>query len=204
MAKESYITTNKYGKRVFMPRTEGTKPERQIASILESVGIRCDVENDDGLKYEMGFCFDETGYRRKKYDIAILKYGKPKLLIEYDGEAHYQESFFKDTGVRPERCTAHVVRSGIADAIKSAIAANHHVAYIRVNKAHMPHIRDLLIAYIEVIVNEMDCLKNANNEVVMIDMLEKYGWDFQYIPPSEPTKAEIARINAMHNYRNIK
>lgn len=202
MAKESHITTNKYGKTVFLPRTEGTKPEMEIANVLESLGIYQEGENEDGLKYVMGFFFDETGYRRKKYDLAILKYGKPKLLIEYDGEAHYQESFFEDTGVRPERCTAHVVRAGIGEAIKSALAAKHGVPYLRLNSYHMEHIRDLLIAYIEIVVNEKDCLKNGNNEILMIDMLDKYGWDFPYIPPSSPTKAEAERINRMFGHKN--
>lgn len=199
MAKYDHITTNKYGKTVFLPKTEGTKPELTIAATLDSIGIHQGTENSDGLRYEMGFFFDETGYRRKKYDLAVLKHGKPKLLIEYDGEAHYQEAFFESTGVRPERCTAHVVRTGIGEAIKTAIAIKHQVPYIRVNSHHMNHIRDLLIAYIEIVVNEADCLKNTNNEVVMIDMLEKYGWDFPYIPPSSPTKAESKRINKMQS-----
>lgn len=202
MPNYNYTTINKYGKSVFLPKTEGTKPEQQIANVLDSIGIHQDTENADGLSYVMGFFFDETGYRRKKYDLAILKNRAVKLLIEYDGEAHYKESFFEDTGVRPERCTAHVVRTGIGEAIKSALAAKHGIPYVRVNSHHMDHIRDLLIAYIEIIVNDADCLKNANNEVLMIDMLEKYGWDFPYIPPSAPTKAEIDRIKKMEGLHN--
>ncbi len=197
MAQYSYTAVNKYGKKIFFPKTENTIPEKAIAASLENIGIFQDKPNEDGLTYMMGFFFDETGYRKKKYDVAILKDGQPRLLIEYDGEAHYTELFYEDMGVRPERCTAHVVRAGISDAIKTAIALKHNVPYIRVNRYHMPHIRDLLIAYIEIIINEKDCLKNANNEVVMIDLLEKYGWDFDYIEPSEKTKAEQERISQM-------
>ena len=64
MAKYEYVTTNKYGKTVFMPRTEGTKPEQAIANALDSIGIHEDGDNSDGLRYTMGFFFDETGYRR--------------------------------------------------------------------------------------------------------------------------------------------
>ena len=201
MAKNTYITTNKYGKTVFMPRTEGTKPEQKIAEVLDKIGIHQNRVNADGLSYTMGFFFDETGYRRKKYDLAILKDGAPKLLIEYDGEAHYEEEFFESTGVRPERCTAHVVRAGIGEAIKTALAVKQNVPYIRLNSHHMTHIRDLIIAYVEIIVNEANCLKNANDEVLMIDMMEKYGWDFPYIPPSAPTKAEAERIKRMESNR---
>ena len=199
MAHYDYVTTNKYGKTVYMPKTEGTNPEMQIAAALDSIGIHQDAENADGLSYQMGFRFDETGYRRKKYDLAVLKHGHPKLLIEYDGNGHYQEEFYESTGVRPERCTAHVVRAGIGEAIKTAIAVQHNVPYLRLTSFHMKHIRDLLIAYIEIVVNELNCLKNANNEVLMIDMLEKYGWDFPYIAPSAPSKAEIKRIREMDN-----
>ena len=201
----SYIVKNKYGKTVFMPSIEGTKPELLIASVLDSIGIHRDIENTEGLSYVMGFYFDETGNRRKKYDLAILKHGEPKLLIEYDGEAHYEEEFYESTGVRPERCTAHVVRAGISEAIKTALAVKHNVPYIRVNKCHMSHIRDLIIAYIEVIVvNEGKCIKNTNNEVLMIDMMEKYGWDFQYVLPSSLSKAEAERIQKMKDDRCSK
>lgn len=197
MAKYSYVTTNKYGKTVFMPKTEGTRPESMIASALDSIGIHQDTENGDGLRYMMGFFFDEAGSRRKKYDIAILKRGTPMLLIEYDGEAHYDEGFYESTGVRLERCTAHVVRTGIGEAIKTALAVKHNVPYVRINNAHMKHLRDLLIAYVEIVVNGSFSLKNANNEVLMIDMLEKYGWDFPYVPPSSPSKAERLKIQEM-------
>ena len=197
MADYNYTTKNKYGKTVHMPKTEKTKPELAIASALEDIGIHKDSDNKEGLRYTMGFFFNETGYRRKKYDVGILKHGKPALLIEYDGEGHYSEAFYESTGVRPERCTAHVVRAGIGEAIKTALAVKHSVPYIRVNSAHMKHLRDLLIAYIEIVVNDTDCLKNANNEVLMIDMMEKYGWDFPYISPSEPSKVETERIQRM-------
>lgn len=195
--KENYVTINKYGRHVFMPKTQDTRPEMQIADAIESLGIYKDRANEDGLTYTTQFFFDEVGYRRKKYDLAILKDSAPRLLIEYDGEAHYTENFFKATGVRPERCTAHVVRTGISEAIKTALAIKHNVPYLRVNMQHLPHLRDLLIAYIEIVVNKKDCLKSANNEIIMIDMLEKYGWDFDYIPPSSPSKEETERIEKM-------
>ena len=93
----------------------------------------------------------------------------------------------------------HVVRTGISDAIKTALALKYNVPYLRINSHHMPHLRDLLIAYIEVVVNKIDCLKNSNNEIIMIDMLEKYGWDFPYIPPSDMSKAEAERVARLKN-----
>ena len=199
MGSENYTTVNKYGKIVSLPKTEHTKPEVFMTFVLDSIGIHTHTPNEDGLSYVTQFFFDESGYRRKKYDVAILKDSEPKLLIEYDGEPHYTEQFYEDVGVRPERCTAHVVQTGISDAIKTALALKHNVPYLRINSYHLPHLRDLLIAYIEIIVNGTDCLKNANNEIVMINMLEKYGWDFDYVSPSSPTKAEIARIEQMKN-----
>lgn len=202
MASYDYTTINKYGKEVFMPKTEKTRPEMTIASVLEDIGIHSTTENADGLRYQMGYFFDETGLRRKKYDLAVLKHNEPKLLIEYDGNSHYDETFYKDTGVRPERCTAHVVRAGISEAIKAAVAFSHNVPYVRVNEEHMPHIRDLIIAYVEVIVNGSIELKNVNNEVAMIDMMEKYGWDFPYVPPSDMSKAERIRVQKMKGDKN--
>ena len=172
MSNYAYSMVNKYGKFIQMPKIKNTYPELKIANTLKSIGIYEDKENSEGIKFKMGFNFDETGYRQKKYDVAILKNNIPKLLIEYDGESHYDEEFYKNTGVRPERCTAHIVKSSIADAIKMAIANKYNVPCIRINHLHMPHLRDMLIAYITVIVNEADCLKKANKEIMMIDMLE--------------------------------
>ena len=38
---------------------------------------------------------------------------------------------------------------------------------------------------------------HANDEVAMLDLLETYGFDFPYVPPSKPTKAEQKRIQIM-------
>ena len=54
MGDQNYITINKYGKTVFMPKTEGTNPEALITQILESIGIYEDKPNSDGLTYKPG------------------------------------------------------------------------------------------------------------------------------------------------------
>ena len=38
---------------------------------------------------------------------------------------------------------------------------------------------------------------HANDEVAMLDLLGTYGFDFPYVPPSKPTKAEQKRIQIM-------
>ena len=140
MRKENYVVVNKYGKECMMPKTESTRPEFYIASVLDSIGIHQDMPNEDGLTYVPQFYFDETGFRRMKYDFAILRDSEPKLLLEYDGEPHYTEEFYENTGVRPERCTAHVVRTIIGEARKSALAIKHRVLCVRINSFHMLHI----------------------------------------------------------------
>ena len=81
MRTESLTTKNKYGQTVTLPPQSDTKGMQQIAAILE----------ENGISYEKEFCFDETGFRRMKFDFAVMRDGKPKLLIEYDGRVHYEE-----------------------------------------------------------------------------------------------------------------
>ena len=52
--------------------------------------------------------------------------------------------------------------------------------------------RDRILAWVEIFVNEADIRKG--NEVIMIDMLERYGFDFDYIPPSDMSRAEKERV----------
>lgn len=96
-----------------MPKTEGTNPEMQIAAALDSIGIHQDAENADGLSYQMGFRIDETGYRRKKYDLAVLKHGHPKLLIEYDGNYEIVCMFAYPRPKKTTSCPA----TGIAEVV---------------------------------------------------------------------------------------
>ena len=181
MRAESITTINKYGKEVFLPPQTGSVGARRITAILDECGI----------PYE-----DADGCRRSPFDIAVLKDGQPKLFIEYDGEDHYEIDFYLRTGVRPERCKAHVVKSAIADAKKNAIAARFGIPVLRINALPDECLRDRILAWVEVFVNEADTRKG--NEVIMIDMLERYGFDFDYIPPSDMSRAEKVRVKQLY------
>ena len=57
-------------------------------------------------------------------------------------------------------------------------------------------LRDRILSWVEVFVNEADIRKG--NEVIMIDMLERYGFDFDYIPPSNMSRAEKERVKQLY------
>jgi hypothetical protein len=48
---------------------------------------------------------------------------------------------------------------------------------------------------VEIFVNDAD--PRQGNEVIMIDMLDRYGFDFEYIPPSNMSRAEKERVDAL-------
>ena len=185
MRDRSITTVNKYGKEVILPPQTGNSGVKRITAILDECGI----------PYEEEYRIDADGCRRSPFDIAVLKDGKPKLFIEYDGEEHYDSNFYLETGVRPERCKAHVVKAAIADAKKNAIAARFRIPVLRINPLPDEMLRDRILAWVEIFVNEADIRKG--NEVIMIDMLERYGFDFDYIPPSDMSRAEKERVEQL-------
>ena len=186
MRAESITTINKYGKEVFLPPQTGSIGARRITAILDECGI----------PYEEEYRIDADGCRRSPFDIAVMKDGQPKLFIEYDGEDHYEIDFYLRTGVRPERCKAHVVKAAIADAKKNAIAARFGIPVLRINPLPDEMLRDRILSWGEVFVNVADTRKG--NEVILIDMLERYGFDFDYIPPSDMSRAEKERVEQLY------
>lgn len=182
MRHQSITVTNKYGKRVVLPPLTGSAGAKRITAILDECGI----------PYEEEYRIDADGCRRSPFDIAVLKDDSPKLFIEYDGEDHYNSSFFQRTGVREERCKAHVVKTAIGDAKKTAIATRFNIPVLRINTLPDEALRDRILAWVEVFVNGADTRKG--NEIIMIDMLERYGFDFDYVPPSEMSRAEKERV----------
>ena len=185
MRSHSITTVNKYGKEVYLPPQTGSGGVRRITAILDECGI----------PYVEEYRIDADGCRRSPFDIAVLKDGQPRFFIEYDGEEHYNSSFFLRTGVREERCTAHVVKTAISDAKKNAIAARFGIPILRINALPDEILRDRILSWVEVFVNDADTRKG--NEVIMIDMLERYGFDFDYIPPSDMSRAEKERIKQL-------
>jgi len=185
MRNHSSTTVNKYGKEVFLPPQTGSTGVRRITAVLD----------DCGIPYEEEYRIDADGCRRSPFDIAVLKDGKPKLFIEYDGEDHYNSDFYAKTGVRAGRCMAHVVKAAIADAKKTAIAMRFGIPVFRINALPDECLRDRILSWVEVFVNGADTGKG--NELIMIDMLERYGFDFEYIPPSDMSRIEKERVELL-------
>lgn len=185
MRDHSITTVNKYGKTVTLPPATGNSGVKRITDILDECGI----------PYETEYRIDADGCRRSPFDVAVLKDGKPRLFIEYDGEDHYERNFFRNTGVREERLQAHVVKTAIGDAKKTRIAAAFGIPVLRINSLPDEILRDRILAWVEIFVNEAD--PKQGNEVIMIDMLDRYGFDFEYIPPSNMSRAEKERVDAL-------
>lgn len=169
------ITTNKYGKEIFLPDRSDTTLEK----IVEAVLVEANID------YIKQFAFDETGLRAKKYDFAILSGHQIAFLIECDGAPHYSESFYVDCGNRECRAKAHLVKRHLRDAEKDFIAMSHGLPLLRINEGHESICRDLVLAYVW---QFCDKANKETKEISMVKMLDKYGWDFDYIQPSEPTK----------------
>lgn len=185
MRDHSFTTVNKYGKTVTLPPATGNSGVKRITDILDECGI----------PYETEYRIDADGCRRSPFDVAVLKDGKPRLFIEYDGEDHYSTEFFRNTGVREGRCKAHVVKTAIGDAKKTLLAAGIGIPVLRINPLPDEILRDRILAWVEIFVNEAD--PKQGNEVIMIDMLDRYGFDFEYIPPSSMTRAEKKRVDEL-------
>jgi hypothetical protein len=171
-------TINKYGIEIRLPGGKDTRPERLIESTLRELG----------LNYQMQFFFDEAGLRRKKFDAAVFASdGEPALLIEYDGAEHYDADFFKSMGNRPERNKAHVVKVNLGDAEKARIALDKGIPLLRINSLQERSVRDLILSYVWTFIDNSN---EQAKEISMVKMLDKYGWDFDYVQPSTLTKAE--------------
>ena len=173
-------TANKYGITINLPGSKGTKPEKRLEYILGSIGVT----------FQMQFFFDTPGLRAKKFDAAIFANPTdvvPALLIEYDGAEHYSERFYESMGNRPCRNKAHVVKTNLGDADKARIALNYGIPLLRITPLHEECMRDLILSYVWTFV---DNKAEKTREISMVKMLDKYGWDFDYVPPSEPNKAE--------------
>ena len=174
------LTTNKYGKQIYLPDHKDTIMEKAAEKILLDMSV----------DYVKQYFFDEDGCRRIKFDFAVLdKNGKVRLLIECDGDDHYFESFYLSTGVRYERTKPHVVKRQIADARKAKVANDHNICLLKIDNCYLDIMDDVIKAYIWTFIdNETD----ETLEVSMVKMLDKYKWNFPYIIPSKLSKAEEA------------
>lgn len=172
------VVKNKYDKVVYLPNHSKTKEECYVEQILKDLNV----------EFLSQFFFDEAGFRRMKYDFAVLgEDARPAFLIEVDGPDHYSEQFYISTGVRPERAKAHVVKRNIGDAEKDRVALEHGLIVLHVNACNKDNMRDLIISYIWKFVDKHI---QETVEVSMHKMLSKYGFDFEYIIPSELGKEE--------------
>ena len=180
------ITKNKYGKEISLPDRSDTKLE----TLVEAVLIETDVD------YIKQFAFDETGLRAKKFDFAILSNSHIAFLIECDGAPHYNESFYVSCGNRECRAKAHLVKRHLGDAEKDFIAISHGLPLLRINEGHELICRDLVLSYIW---QFCDKENEKTKEISMVKMLDKYGWDFDYVQPSELTKAEEQFLRERNN-----
>lgn len=176
------VTVNKYGKTVFIPGRADTELERIAESILEEAKA----------DYIKQFAFNETGLRSKKFDFAVLKNGTITFLIECDGAPHYKEEYYVSCGNRECRAKAHLVKRHLGDAEKDAIAVEHSLPLLRINEMHKDIMRDLILAWLWRFSDQAD---EKAKEISMVKMLDKYGWDFDYVRPSETTKAEELFLN---------
>lgn len=187
MRDQSITVINKYGKEVVIPPQTGNSGVKRITAILDECGI----------PYKEEYRIDADGCRRSPFDIAVLKEEEPRLFIEYDGEEHYDSDFFLKTGVREKRCKVHVIKTAIGDAKKNKIAARFGIPVLRINSVPDEILRDRILSWVAIFVDEADISKG--NEVIMIDMLDRYGFDFDYIPPSKMSNAEKERYEQLIN-----
>ena len=178
------MVKNKYDKIVALPPTHDTSMEQMVEDILLKLGIF----------YEKQFYFDETGFRRIKYDFALMSNSKPVLFIECDGESHYDPNFFLAMGNRPERNMAHVTKSILSDAVKTKLANDRGIPILRVNNTHDKCIQELIMSYVSVFVDDNI---DATREIQMLNMFEKYGFTFPYVAPAEPSKKVAERLKNM-------
>ena len=176
------ITTNKYGQTIVLPNKEDTGLERIVESVLIEAGA----------DYIKQFAFDKTGLRAKKFDFAVIKNRQIAFLIECDGAPHYTEEYYVSCGNRECRAKAHLVKRHLGDAEKDAIAVRHGLPLLRVNEMHRDIMRDLILSWLWEFCDQAD---EKAKEISMVKMLDKYGWDFEYVRPSKTTKAEEIFLN---------
>ena len=170
---------NKYGKEINLPKTFDTKGEQLVELILKGLGV----------DYRKQFYFDETGLRRLKYDVAVFdKTGSVKLFIEYDGTEHYDPQFYEAMGTRKCRCKMHVVKSALGDARKMQVAMEKGIPILRIYDWQKPMLRDIIASYVY---TSVDGREDISREISAVKMLDKYGWDFEYVKPSEPSRNEL-------------
>lgn len=169
---------NKYGKEIDLDALRHSPGEDKMKKVLKEIGI----------KWAPQWAFDETGLRRSKYDAAIFRQdGSVAFLVEYDGAPHYDPGWYEKAGVRPERCRMHVVKQSLSDAMKARIAAEKKIPLLRIGPMQDDMIREILLCWVWRFVD-----KNTEKcaEISAVSMLDKYGWTFDYVPPSEPSKGE--------------
>lgn len=178
---------NKYGKEIDLEALRRSPGEDKLKRVLDDLGVRWTPQ----------WAFDETGLRRSKYDAAVFRPdGSLAFLVEYDGAAHYDPSWFERAGVRPARCRMHVAKQMLSDANKAATAANKGIPLLRICPLQDAEMRSLLISWVWLFVDG-GCSKNA--EVNAVSMFDRYGWDFDYIQPSELSKEERTFLEARLN-----
>jgi hypothetical protein len=176
--------TNKYGKEIDLETLRRSPGESKLRQIL----------GDLGVSWAPQWAFDETGLRRSKYDAAVFrKDGQVAFLVEYDGAVHYDPAWFEKAGVRPERCRMHVAKQMLSDARKAEIAAKKRVPLLRINPLQDAEMRSLLISWVWSFV---DGTSTKNTEINAVSMFDRYGWDFDYVEPSETGKEEAAFLRA--------
>lgn len=172
-------TTNKYGKEVYLPDIKDTKPELMIEGILKELDVN----------YRKQFFFDIKGIRNKKFDFAVFNDDGLAYLIEFDGPPHYSADFYIQSGNREERARCHVARTMILAAEKDRIANERNAPLLRINYLQIEELRSLIKAYTWVFI---DNAQESAKEISMVQMFDKYGWDFNYVKPSEMSKKEEA------------
>ena len=172
---------NRYGKPFCLPEDSNTKGEKAVEAILKDIGVN----------YQMQFVFAD--YKQQAFDACVFDVDdNPALLIEFDGEPHYDETFFYNAGNRPERNKMHLCKQSIGDAYKDYIALEKRVPLVRIDKLYIPHLRDFLISYIYVFVDKG--IKESN-ETMVLKALDKYGWDFIYVEERKPTQNTKAYLD---------
>lgn len=167
---------NKYGKEIDLEALRHSAGEDKLQKLLQTFGV----------KYELQYAFDETGFRRHKYDAAIFKPdGSLAFLIEYDGAPHYSPKWYEKAGTRPERCRMHVAKQMLSDASKAKIAVERGVPLLRICPLQDDEMRALLLSWIWRFVDDD---YSQSTEINAVNMMDKYGWDYKYVPPSTPSR----------------
>lgn len=176
---------NKYGKEIDLDALRRSPGEEALTKLLDELGV----------KYKAQWFFDETGHRRQKYDFAVFREtdDTPAFLIEYDGAPHFDSGWYEKAGTRPERCRMHVAKQMLSDALKTQVATMHGIPVLRINPMQNAEMRSLITAWVYLFVNQGE----ANSlEIAAIEMFDAFGWPFEFVERSEPTKKEQAYLES--------